>query len=84
MVPIDLDLVIYEDRRLSEPGLVLPDPDILTRAYLAIPLAELAPELRLPGTALSIAELAARFDPTELELLPPLTEKLRALLSQPR
>jgi len=56
--PIDLDLILYDDLVLNADGLVLPDPDIRNRPFLAVPLAELAPGLTLPGTNVRIAELA--------------------------
>lgn len=57
---IDLDLIVYDDLVLDEPGLQLPDRDILVRPFLAIPLFELAPELVLPGLGLPIRDIAAR------------------------
>ena len=42
---VDLDLLTYDDVRLDEPGLVLPHPRILERAFVTEPLAELAPEV---------------------------------------
>ncbi|TFH34011.1 MAG: 2-amino-4-hydroxy-6-hydroxymethyldihydropteridine diphosphokinase, partial [Anaerolineales bacterium] len=38
---IDLDLCIYGDLQLNDPALTLPDPDVLTRPFLALTLAEL-------------------------------------------
>jgi 2-amino-4-hydroxy-6-hydroxymethyldihydropteridine diphosphokinase len=56
---IDLDLLLYEDVVLSEPGLTLPHPRLLERAFVRVPLAEVAaPELRHPETR-------ARLDETE-------------------
>lgn len=56
---IDLDLIVYDDLVLDAPGMRLPDPDILVRPFLAIPLFELAPELVLPGLGLPIRDVAA-------------------------
>jgi 2-amino-4-hydroxy-6-hydroxymethyldihydropteridine diphosphokinase len=56
---IDLDIALYGDRVLG--ALKLPDPDILTRAYIALPLADLAPDFRHPLTGDTLAEIAARF-----------------------
>jgi len=56
---IDLDLILYNDLVLNTDGLVLPDPDIRNRPFFTVPLAELAPDLTLPGTNVRIAELAA-------------------------
>src|SRR6516162_3229307 len=46
---IDLDLLLYGDSVLSNDELTLPDPDILARAFIAVPLHEIAPDLILPG-----------------------------------
>ncbi|HEV3404498.1 MAG TPA: 2-amino-4-hydroxy-6-hydroxymethyldihydropteridine diphosphokinase [Gaiellaceae bacterium] len=46
---IDLDLLLYGDDRLDEPGLGLPHPRLHERAFVLEPLAELAPELVVPG-----------------------------------
>ena len=60
---IDLDITLFgalvmEDRRN---GLVIPDPEILTEAHVALPLADLAPEMRHPVTGDLLAAIAARF-----------------------
>ncbi len=46
---IDLDLILYGNRTMKEEELTLPDPDIMSRPFLAVPLVELAPGLVLPG-----------------------------------
>jgi len=76
---IDLDLVLYGDLLLNREGLVLPDPDIYKRPFLAVPLAELAPDLALPGSSLRISDLARRFAP--MQPLLSYTESLRKMLS---
>ena len=47
--PVDLDLLAYEDLVLDEPGLNLPHPGTAGRRFVLEPLAELAPQLFLPG-----------------------------------
>jgi 2-amino-4-hydroxy-6-hydroxymethyldihydropteridine diphosphokinase len=59
---MDLDVLLYGDLICGEPGLTLPRPDLLKRAYMLGPLAELAPKLIHPDAKLSIAELWQRFD----------------------
>jgi len=61
--PIDLDLALYGDRVQSGP-VTLPDPDILTRAHVALPLADVAPEWVHPVTGERLAAIAARFADT--------------------
>jgi 2-amino-4-hydroxy-6-hydroxymethyldihydropteridine diphosphokinase len=46
---IDLDLLVYGDERVDEPGLTVPHPRLHERRFALEPLAELAPELELPG-----------------------------------
>jgi 2-amino-4-hydroxy-6-hydroxymethyldihydropteridine diphosphokinase len=58
---IDLDLLLYGDTVGSGAGYTLPRPDLLRRAYMLGPLAELAPEVAYPPTGPSIAELWSRF-----------------------
>jgi 2-amino-4-hydroxy-6-hydroxymethyldihydropteridine diphosphokinase len=46
---LDLDLLLYGDTELDEPGLQVPHPRLHERAFVLEPLAELAPGLRIPG-----------------------------------
>ncbi|HEU0188985.1 MAG TPA: 2-amino-4-hydroxy-6-hydroxymethyldihydropteridine diphosphokinase [Gallionella sp.] len=57
---IDLDLILYGDLAMDEEDIKLPDPEILERPFLAIPLFELAPDLVLAEYNLSIGEIAAK------------------------
>lgn len=50
---IDIDLLLYGERRLADPRLTLPHPRMTARAFVVLPLLELDPEMRLPdGTRL--------------------------------
>jgi 2-amino-4-hydroxy-6-hydroxymethyldihydropteridine diphosphokinase len=46
---IDLDLLVFGEREVSEPGLTVPHPRLAERAFALEPLAELDPELEIPG-----------------------------------
>lgn len=46
---LDLDLLLYDDRRIDTPRLTLPHPGLHQRAFVLQPLAEVAPELVVPG-----------------------------------
>lgn len=58
---LDLDIALMGAWMITEAPLVIPDPDILHRPFLAIPLAELAPELQHPLEQVSLSRIAARF-----------------------
>ena len=55
---IDLDLVAYGHEQVRDEGLTVPDPEIAQRAFVALPLGELAPDLPLPGLGPSAAAVA--------------------------
>ncbi len=74
---IDLDLIVYDDLVLDEPEMRLPDPDILVRPFLAIPLFELAPGLVLPGFGLPIRDVAASLPRDGMTPLGPFAMRLR-------
>ncbi len=46
---LDLDLLLYGSLQLNTPGLQLPHPRMHQRAFVLAPLAELAPDLQIPG-----------------------------------
>jgi 2-amino-4-hydroxy-6-hydroxymethyldihydropteridine diphosphokinase len=46
---LDLDLLLYGDAIIDEPGLQVPHPRLAERVFVLEPLAELAPELEVPG-----------------------------------
>jgi 2-amino-4-hydroxy-6-hydroxymethyldihydropteridine diphosphokinase len=46
---IDLDLLLYGDLEVDEPGLVVPHPRLRERLFVLEPLAELDPSRRIPG-----------------------------------
>lgn len=45
---LDLDILLYGDRQLREPDLVIPHPEMANRNFVLYPLADLAPDLVLP------------------------------------
>ena len=46
---LDLDLLVYGEEELDEPGLQIPHPSLHERAFVLYPLAELEPDLVVPG-----------------------------------
>ncbi|MBF0162450.1 MAG: 2-amino-4-hydroxy-6-hydroxymethyldihydropteridine diphosphokinase [Magnetococcales bacterium] len=81
---LDLDLALMGELVLHSGPLRLPDPDITRRAFVALPLAELAPAARHPLEGCPLAEIAARFGPAPegLQVDWPATTRLRALVGQ--
>jgi len=55
---IDLDLLLYGDEVVDEPGLTVPHPHLHERGFALEPLAELDPELEIPGRGAVQALLA--------------------------
>ncbi|CCQ73569.1 2-amino-4-hydroxy-6-hydroxymethyldihydropteridinepyrophosphokinase [Magnetospira sp. QH-2] len=59
---LDLDLLAYDDHRLDGPApLILPHPRMVERAFVMLPLAEVAPAWRHPLSGEVASEIAARF-----------------------
>jgi len=46
---IDIDILLYDDVEINTPELTIPHPEMMNRAFVLIPLAEIAPDLELPG-----------------------------------
>jgi 2-amino-4-hydroxy-6-hydroxymethyldihydropteridine diphosphokinase len=63
---IDLDLLVYGDARIDDPDLTVPHPGIAERAFVLVPLAELAPDLEVPGAG-RVRALLERIGTTGLE-----------------
>lgn len=59
---IDLDILVFGSVALDEPGLTIPHPHLQERAFVLLPLADLAPDLAVEGRIVS--ELASNIDRT--------------------
>ncbi|HRN51187.1 MAG TPA: 2-amino-4-hydroxy-6-hydroxymethyldihydropteridine diphosphokinase [Anaerolineales bacterium] len=63
---IDIDILLYGDEQIdlsaAEANLKIPHPRLAERAFVLVPLAELSPQLAVPGTASTVAELLAAQD----------------------
>lgn len=60
---LDLDLIAYGDRVLAGPRPILPHPRAHERAFVLLPLAEVAPGWRHPLLGLAVEDLIARLPP---------------------
>jgi 2-amino-4-hydroxy-6-hydroxymethyldihydropteridine diphosphokinase len=56
---LDLDVLVYGSERLDDPDLTLPHPGIVERNFVLYPLADIAPELHIPGLG-RVTELRGR------------------------
>ena len=66
---IDIDLLAYDDLVLIDRDLILPHPHMLERAFVLVPLAEIAPDRLIAGV--KVADALARLDASGIEKLPP-------------
>jgi 2-amino-4-hydroxy-6-hydroxymethyldihydropteridine diphosphokinase len=65
--PIDIDLLAYDDLAMDEPGLALPHPRVLERAFVLVPLAEIVPDRVIAGVR--VRDALARLDTRGIERL---------------
>ena len=61
---IDIDILLCGRQVISRPGLVIPHPRLHQRAFVLVPLAELAPGLVHPVLGKTVAEMLAEVDST--------------------
>jgi 2-amino-4-hydroxy-6-hydroxymethyldihydropteridine diphosphokinase len=66
--PLDVDVLMYGQEIINEPGLRVPHPRMHERAFVLVPFSELAPEAVHPLTGLTIGQLASRVSAEGVEL----------------
>lgn len=69
--PLDLDVLLYGEQIVSETGLQIPHPHMAERAFVLLPLAEIAPLRTIPGLG-RVVDLLARIDTAACTRLPSL------------
>ncbi len=66
---LDLDLLLYDDLILHSPSLEIPHPRMTQRAFVLVPLAEIAPDWVEPVSGRAIKELVKEVDCSDICLL---------------
>ena len=67
---LDLDLIAYDDVSIQKPELTLPHPLLFERAFVLVPLAEIAPERVIAGRSIAVA--LSKLSTAGIERLPAL------------
>lgn len=67
--PIDIDIIAYDDLALEQPGLTLPHPRFSERAFVIVPIFEIAPDAVIGG--MSIRDRYRNLDRTGVERMVP-------------
>lgn len=65
---MDVDILLYDDKNIDQDDLIIPHPRMLERAFVMIPLAEIAPDVVLKN-GLTAREASARIDCSGIEYL---------------
>lgn len=65
--PLDLDIIAFEEIRVTEPDLIIPHPRAFERRFVLQPLADILPDLVLPGLDETIAQLLTQLPGPSLE-----------------
>jgi 2-amino-4-hydroxy-6-hydroxymethyldihydropteridine diphosphokinase len=66
---LDIDIIAYDDATIEEPDLTLPHPRLFERAFVLVPLAQIAPERVIAG--IRVRDALAKVDATGIEPLAP-------------
>jgi 2-amino-4-hydroxy-6-hydroxymethyldihydropteridine diphosphokinase len=67
--PVDIDLLAYDDLAIDEPGLTLPHPRLFERAFVLVPLADIAADRVIAGKR--VGDARAAIDAAGIMRLPP-------------
>jgi 2-amino-4-hydroxy-6-hydroxymethyldihydropteridine diphosphokinase len=67
---IDLDILLYDEIIYDSPSLTLPHPRLSERAFVLVPLVDLAPDLLHPIEGISMRQLLSKIDASEIKTYP--------------
>jgi 2-amino-4-hydroxy-6-hydroxymethyldihydropteridine diphosphokinase len=65
---VDIDILLYGDQAIVQENLIIPHKRLTERAFVLTPLADLAPELILPGSKSTIADILETIDTSDVYL----------------
>jgi len=68
--PIDIDILLYGDQTLTTPELTIPHPKMAERAFVLVPLAEIAPDAVHPGSGKTAKQLLQELKKGKQGVLP--------------
>jgi len=68
---IDLDIIFYDAEVIHSPPLNIPHSEVDSRAFVLLPLAQLAPRMRHPVSNLTVEEMLARVDHEDITWFSP-------------
>jgi 7,8-dihydro-6-hydroxymethylpterin-pyrophosphokinase len=64
---IDIDILFYNNRIVDRRKLKIPHPRLAERAFVLVPLADLAPQLRHPVSHKTVSEMLSQVDSTGIQ-----------------
>lgn len=67
---IDLDILLYEERQVATPELIIPHRELSHRGFVLVPLADLAPELVIPGVGQTVRAVLAALPGGAADVVP--------------
>ncbi len=79
---IDLDLLLYDSMVIQEDNLIIPDPDICKRSFIAFPLSELNPNLVIPGTNKPLIDILSVLSRDNMTPEIAFTERLKSMMNK--
>ena len=64
---LDLDILLFGEQRIESGALQVPHPRLVARAFVLVPLNEIAPDVVVPGLGATVSELLARLRAADID-----------------